>query len=91
MTVLSKFANVYDPLLFWKRLPDELLHEIANPLVRVKERHRRVMRELIFGPRRPRNVTIELTVADVIRTTNNSPGAHTMTVAIVNSSLRRRM
>eukprot|EP01047_Picozoa_sp_COSAG01_P092668 COSAG01_NODE_23988_length_794_cov_5.706475_2_plen_82_part_00 len=50
MTVLSKFANAYDPLLFWKRLPDELLHEIANPLVRVKERHRRVMRELMFGP-----------------------------------------
>jgi hypothetical protein len=25
MTVLSKFANAYDPLLFWKRLPDELL------------------------------------------------------------------
>jgi hypothetical protein len=52
MTVLSKFANAYDPLLFWKRLPDELLHKIANPLVRVKDRHRSVMRELAYGPRR---------------------------------------
>jgi hypothetical protein len=52
MTVLSKYANVYDPLLFWKRLPDELLHKIGDPLVRVKERHRRVMRELMFGLRR---------------------------------------
>eukprot|EP01047_Picozoa_sp_COSAG01_P011430 COSAG01_NODE_500_length_16223_cov_42.586988_4_plen_211_part_00 len=52
MTVLSKYADAYDPLLFWKRLPDELLHKIADPLVRVKERHSRVMRELMFGPRR---------------------------------------
>jgi hypothetical protein len=52
MTVLSKFANAYDPLLFWKRLPDDLLHTIGDPVVRVKDRHRRVMRELAYGPRR---------------------------------------
>jgi hypothetical protein len=52
MTVLSKYADAYDPLLFWKRLPDDLLHQMADPLIRVKERHRSVMRELAYGPRR---------------------------------------